>query len=56
VKTCLDQVGAGRKSCIVYTKLGSLDSIRRPTGFERGHVSGRLIPADSMAEFEDRVE
>ena len=33
VKACLDQVGAGRKSCIVYTKLGSLDSIRRPIGF-----------------------
>ncbi len=33
VKTCLDQVGAGRKSCIVYTKLGSLDPIRRPIGF-----------------------
>jgi 5,10-methylenetetrahydromethanopterin reductase len=33
VKTCLDLAGAGRKSCIVYTKLGSLDSIRRPIGF-----------------------
>src|SRR5215475_2297241 len=33
VKACLDQTGAGRKSCIVYTKLGSLDSIRRPIGF-----------------------
>ena len=33
VKICLDQVGAGRKSCIVYTKLGSLDAIRRPIGF-----------------------
>jgi len=33
VKACLDQVGAGRKSCIVYTKLGSLDAIRRPIGF-----------------------
>jgi 5,10-methylenetetrahydromethanopterin reductase len=33
VKTCLDQAGAGRKSCIVYTKLGSLDPIRRPIGF-----------------------
>ena len=33
VKTCLDQVGAGRKSCIVYTRLGSLDPIRRPIGF-----------------------
>src|SRR5262245_59972930 len=30
VKACLDQAGAGRKSCIVYTKLGSLDTIRRP--------------------------
>jgi len=33
VKACLDQAGAGRKSCIVYTKLGSLDPIRRPIGF-----------------------
>ena len=33
VKACLDQVGMGRKSCIVYTKLGSLDPIRRPIGF-----------------------
>jgi 5,10-methylenetetrahydromethanopterin reductase len=33
VKACLDHAGAGRKSCIVYTKLGSLDSIRRPIGF-----------------------
>jgi 5,10-methylenetetrahydromethanopterin reductase len=33
VKACLDQVGTGRKSCIVYTKLGSLDAIRRPIGF-----------------------
>ena len=33
VKACLDQVGAGRKSCIVYTRLGSLDAIRRPIGF-----------------------
>ncbi len=33
VKTCLDLVGAGRKSCIVYTKLGPLDPIRRPIGF-----------------------
>jgi 5,10-methylenetetrahydromethanopterin reductase len=33
VKACLDQVGAARKSCIVYTKLGSLDAIRRPIGF-----------------------
>jgi len=43
VKACLDQieggqVGAdqmwkGRKSCIVYTKLGPLDPIRRPIGF-----------------------
>jgi 5,10-methylenetetrahydromethanopterin reductase len=33
VNACLDQVGAGRKSCLVYTKLGSLDPIRRPIGF-----------------------
>jgi 5,10-methylenetetrahydromethanopterin reductase len=33
VKSCLDLVGAGRKSCIVYTKLGPLDPIRRPIGF-----------------------
>jgi 5,10-methylenetetrahydromethanopterin reductase len=33
VKACLDQVGAGRKSCLVYTRLGSPDSIRRPIGF-----------------------
>jgi len=33
VKTCLDRVGAGRKSCIVYTRLGPLDAIRRPIGF-----------------------
>jgi 5,10-methylenetetrahydromethanopterin reductase len=33
VRTCLDLAGAGRKSCIVYTKLGGLDSIRRPIGF-----------------------
>jgi 5,10-methylenetetrahydromethanopterin reductase len=33
VKACLNQVGGGRKSCIVYTKLGSLDPIRRPIGF-----------------------
>ena len=33
VKACLDQVGGGRKSCLVYTKLGSLDPIRRPIGF-----------------------
>jgi 5,10-methylenetetrahydromethanopterin reductase len=33
VKACLDHTGSGRKSCIVYTKLGSLDSIRRPIGF-----------------------
>jgi 5,10-methylenetetrahydromethanopterin reductase len=33
VKACLDQVGAGRKSCLVYTKLGALDPIRRPIGF-----------------------
>jgi 5,10-methylenetetrahydromethanopterin reductase len=33
VKACLDHAGAGRKSCIVYTKLGPLDPIRRPIGF-----------------------
>ena len=33
VKACLDQVGKGRKSCIVYTRLGALDAIRRPIGF-----------------------
>src|SRR6187399_1280245 len=33
VKACLDQAGAGRKSCLVYTRLGSIDSIRRPIGF-----------------------
>jgi 5,10-methylenetetrahydromethanopterin reductase len=33
VKTCLDQAGAGRKSGLVYTRLGSLDAIRRPIGF-----------------------
>ena len=33
VKACLDHAGARRKSCIVYTKLGSLDPIRRPIGF-----------------------
>jgi 5,10-methylenetetrahydromethanopterin reductase len=33
VKACLYQVGAGRKSCIVYTRLGPLDPIRRPIGF-----------------------
>lgn len=33
VKACLDQVGAGHKSCIVYTKVGAPDSIRRPIGF-----------------------
>ena len=33
VKACLDQVGAGHKSCIVYTKVGTPDSIRRPIGF-----------------------
>jgi 5,10-methylenetetrahydromethanopterin reductase len=33
VRACLDHAGAGRKSCIVYTKLGSLDPIRRPIGF-----------------------
>jgi 5,10-methylenetetrahydromethanopterin reductase len=33
VKACLDQVGAGHKSCIVYTRLGPLDAVRRPIGF-----------------------
>jgi 5,10-methylenetetrahydromethanopterin reductase len=33
VKACLEQVGAGRKAGLVYTKLGSPDSIRRPIGF-----------------------
>jgi 5,10-methylenetetrahydromethanopterin reductase len=33
VKSCLDQVGAGHKSCIVYTRLGAIDSVRRPIGF-----------------------
>ena len=37
VKTCLDQVGAGsgsgHKSCIVYTRLGPIDTVRRPIGF-----------------------
>jgi 5,10-methylenetetrahydromethanopterin reductase len=33
VKACLDQVGAGRKSAIVYTRLGPTDAIRRPIGF-----------------------
>jgi len=33
VKACLDQAGAGRTSCIVYTKLGPPDAIRRPIGF-----------------------
>lgn len=33
VKACLDQVGAGRKSCIVYTRLGAIDTVRRPIGF-----------------------
>jgi len=33
VKACLDQAGGGHTSCIVYTKLGSLDPIRRPIGF-----------------------
>jgi 5,10-methylenetetrahydromethanopterin reductase len=33
VKVCLDHAGAGHKSCIVYTKLGALDPIRRPIGF-----------------------
>jgi len=33
VKACLDQAGGGHTSCIVYTKLGSLDPIRHPIGF-----------------------
>jgi len=33
VKACLDQAGAGRKSCIVHTRLGSADVLRRPIGF-----------------------
>lgn len=33
VKACLDQVEAGRKSGIVYTRLGPPSAIRRPIGF-----------------------
>lgn len=33
VKACLDQVQAGRKSGIVYTRLGPPSAIRRPIGF-----------------------
>jgi 5,10-methylenetetrahydromethanopterin reductase len=33
VKACLDQAGGGRTSCIVVTRLGSADPIRRPIGF-----------------------
>ena len=37
VKACLDQVGpgagSGHKSCIVYTRLGAIDTVRRPIGF-----------------------
>jgi 5,10-methylenetetrahydromethanopterin reductase len=39
VKACLDQADAGkppkpiRKACIVYTRVGSIDSTRRPIGF-----------------------
>lgn len=33
VKACLDQAQARHKACIVYTKLGPTDSIRRPIGF-----------------------
>src|SRR6185503_20061328 len=33
VKACLDQAGVGRKSCIVYTRLGAIDTVRRPIGF-----------------------
>jgi len=44
VKACLDQVGTGRKSGIVYTRLGSLDPIRRPIGFVlRGAHHGENI-------------
>lgn len=33
VKACLDQAQAKHKACIVYTRLGPIDSIRRPIGF-----------------------
>jgi len=33
VKACLDLAGSGRKSGIVYTRLGPTDAIRRPIGF-----------------------
>jgi 5,10-methylenetetrahydromethanopterin reductase len=33
VKACLEMVGTGRKSCIVHTRLGSADVLRRPIGF-----------------------
>jgi 5,10-methylenetetrahydromethanopterin reductase len=33
VKACLDQAGGGRKSCIVYTRLGPPEALRRPLGF-----------------------
>ncbi len=33
VKACLDQAGGGRKSCIVVTRLGPADPVRRPIGF-----------------------
>lgn len=33
VKACLDLVGTGHKSCIVYTRLGAIDTVRRPIGF-----------------------
>jgi 5,10-methylenetetrahydromethanopterin reductase len=42
VKACLEQVGAGRKSCIVYTRLGSLDSIR-PYASENWSEVDRLV-------------
>ena len=32
VQACLDQAG-GRKACIVYTRLGPPDALRRPLGF-----------------------
>jgi 5,10-methylenetetrahydromethanopterin reductase len=33
VKACLDLAQTGRKSCIVYTKVGPLDAVRRPIAF-----------------------
>jgi 5,10-methylenetetrahydromethanopterin reductase len=57
VKACLDQVGAGRKSCIVYTKLGALDPIRRPIGFvlrgahhaENIRLGGAILDQQALA-------